>query len=64
MSTNIHCPKCGSYQIYLVRHDCDWGSSNQMYRVNPEEFYDGEEEKEEYGDIEFYSCDKCLYEWF
>lgn len=60
----VTCPNCDSHKIYRVRHDSDWGSTNTMYRVNPEKCYGETEEKEEYGDIEFYYCDDCWYEFF
>lgn len=61
----IQCPKCTGTNIYRVRHDSDWGSTNTMYRVNPLECYPiGEKEDEEYGDINFLFCKDCFNEWF
>ena len=65
MKTKTYCPKCNSTAVYAVRHDSDWGSTNTMCRCNDDSCYPKEEkEQEEYGDINFFTCSDCYYEWF
>ena len=60
-----YCPNCNSTAVYRVRHDSDWGSTNIMSRANRDSCYPNEDvEQDEYGDINFFYCSECYYEWF
>jgi len=63
----IKCPNCGSYKVFCLRIDNDWGWGIGDYEaVNPRKYYTDEEfemDATNRPDIELYACHECGWQW-